>query len=44
MDIEPLVRRNKSYGLQKKVNGVKLGIRIDTIDVNVIIIPVRPII
>jgi len=44
MDSERLVGRNKSYGLQKKVNGVRLGIKIDTIDVNVFIIHVRPII
>jgi len=44
MDFEELEGRNKSYGLQKKVSGVRLGIRRDTIDVNVFIIHVRPII
>jgi hypothetical protein len=47
MDFETLVGCNKSYyGLQKKVNDVRLGIRRrrDTIDVNVFIIHVKPII
>jgi hypothetical protein len=44
MDFEALERRNKSYGVQKKLSGIILGIRIDTIDTNVFIIQVRPII